>query len=156
MAAALTLAAAIAYVLLTAGNGFDRATMVFIAGYILLMAALQVASLRTGVGDRGGMILRASAAGGMLVLGALALASIGLALVIASVLAFVSAGMVAVEKGPSAVVFSGGAALLAVAVLIIGFEVTQRMVFCPSHAGLCTHGGATIDANGNVVSTTGC
>jgi hypothetical protein len=170
-------------VALTLGNGFDRARTVFIAGYILLMAALKVASLRAGLGGRGRMILRAGAAGGLLVLGALALASIGLALVVASVLAFVSAGMVAVEKGPGAVAFSGTAALLAVVVLIAGFEVTERIVFCPAHgymggggtgfvtgpyhyecvngqlkwgSGLCTHDGATIDANGNVVSTTGC
>lgn len=157
--------------------------MIFIAAYILLMAALQVASLRMGLGGRGRMILRAGAAGGLLVLGALALASIGLALVVASLLTFVSAGMVAVEKGPSAVVFSGAAALLAVVVLVAGFEVTERIVFCPTHgymggggtgfitgpyhyecvngqfkwrSGLCLRGGATIDANGNVVSATGC
>lgn len=129
------------------------------------------------------MSFRAGAAGGLLVLGVLALMSIGLPLVIAGVLAVVAAAMTGVEKPLKPALVSTAAALLAAVVLIAGFEVTQRMVVCPSHGyiagsgagfitgpfhyecvngrldwrpGLCTHGGAVIDANGNVVSTSGC
>jgi hypothetical protein len=181
IAIALTVAMVIAYFPLTAGNQFDRARISFVAAYVVLIAALLAASLAKGIDGSVRRSLRIGAGGGLLVLGVLALMSIGLPLVIAGVLAFVAAGSTAVEKRLSATLLSAAAAVVAVAVLIAGFEVTQRMITCPAHgymggggtgfvtgpyhyecvngqlhwaSGQCTHSGAAIDANGNVVSTT--
>jgi hypothetical protein len=141
IAAILTTAVAIAYVPLAAGNAFARARIFFVAAFLVLMAALLLRSMAPRVPGSVRMSFRAGAAGGLLVLGVLALMSVGLPLVIASLAALLAAGLTAVEKPLKSALFSVGAALLAVAVLIAGFEVTQRMVACPAHGSMS--GGGT-------------
>jgi len=151
-------------------------TTPFIAVYLVLMAALPAASLmgRWSATVRGA--LRAAAAGGLLVLGVLALMSIGLALLIAGGLA--AAATVRTWRRPlitSSNLLGVGSAVIAVAVLIAGFEVTERLIICPAQGSMggggsgfltgpyyydCVNGHLTfhsgscnseaIDANGNI------
>lgn len=163
----------------------DAFTVPFVGGYLLLMAALLGASLMRRhriVAIR--TALRGGAAGGLLVLGILALFSIGLPLVIAGALAAGATVRTLSRPHWTPSALSGvAAAAIAVAVLVAGFEVTERMIICPSRgfgsgggyglitgayhyqcvdgrlnfqSGACNHGGATIDSNGNVVSTSSC
>jgi hypothetical protein len=133
IAAILTIAVAIAYVPLAAGNPFARARIFFIAAFLVLMAALLLRSMAPRVPGSVRISFRAGAGGGLLVLGVLALMSVGVALVVASLAAFLAAGLTVVQKPLKSVLFGGGAALLAVVVLITGFEVTQRIIDCPEH-----------------------
>jgi hypothetical protein len=160
----------------------DVFTVPFVASYLLLIAALLGVSLL----QRPRIIvartaLRAAAAGGLLVLGILAAFSIGLPFILAGMLA--TGATVRTLRGPhlTSSAFSGvAAALIAVAILVAGFEVTERMIMCPAHGsaggggtGLVTgpyyyecvdgqldfHYGScsssSIDSNGNV-SHPGC
>jgi hypothetical protein len=139
------LVTAAAYLLLILGQGgapSDIVTVAFVASYLAALAALLAASLlrRWSVVVR--LSLRAAAAGGLLVLGVLAIFSIGLPLVIAGAMA--TGATVRTLRGPlisrssiSAVM----AAAVAVVVLVAGFEVTERMIACPSHGS--SGGGGT-------------
>jgi hypothetical protein len=121
----------------------DAYTFPFVAGYLLAMAALlglslvraeRIVAVRTS--------LRAGAAGGLLVLGIVAALSIGLPLVVAGMLA--TGAAVRTVRGPlltRAGLAGVGAALLSVAVLVGGFEVTERLIVCPS-TGSMTGGGS--------------
>ncbi|MHB8614317.1 MAG: hypothetical protein ACYDAL_18145 [Candidatus Dormibacteraceae bacterium] len=175
----LTLATDAAYVLLklTQGNAsLDVYTVVFVAGYLVLLATLLVISLmRLGTVDWR-MPLRAAASAGLLVLGVIAIFSIGVPLVIAGAMA--TGATVRTLRGPfltASSVSAVAAAVLAVVVLVAGFEGTQRLIVCPDH-GTVTGGGngfvsgpyyyecvngrlnmhagscssASVDANGNV------
>lgn len=151
-------------------------TTPFIVAYLALMAGLLAASLmkRWSVAVRAAF--RAAAAAGLLVLGVLGLMSIGLGLVIAAAMAI--AATVRTLRGPlfaASNLLGAASAVIAVAVLIAGFEVTGRMIVCPSsgsmsgggsgfltgpyyydcvnghlnfHSGSCTSGA--MDENGNV------
>jgi hypothetical protein len=112
-------------------------TTPFIAFYLVLMAGLLGASLmrRWSTAVRGAF--RAAAAGGLLVIGVLALMSIGLALVIAGGLA--AAATVRTLRGPlitSSNLLGVTSAVIAVAVLIAGFEVTERLIVCPAQGSM--------------------
>jgi hypothetical protein len=132
---ALTTAAA--YLLLILGQGgapSDIVAVAFVASYLAALAALLAASLlrRWSVVVR--LSLRAAAAGGLLVLGVLAIFSFGLPLLIAGAMA--TGATVRTMRGPrlsklsiSAVV----AAAAAVVILVAGFEVTERLIVCPAH-----------------------
>jgi hypothetical protein len=179
VAAVLVVVADALYLAIVFNQGvypLESYTTPFIAVYLALMAGLLAATLmrRWGAAVRGAF--RAAAAGGLLVLGVLALMSIGLALVIAGGLA--AAATVRTLRGPlitSSNLWGVTSAVIAVAVLIAGFEVTERMIVCPStgsmsgggsgfltgpyyydcvnghlnfHSGSCTSGA--IDENGNV------
>jgi hypothetical protein len=133
IAAILTIAVAIAYVPLAARNPSGRATVFFVAAFLVLMAALLLRSMAPRVPGSVRMSFRAGAGGGLLVLGVLALMSIGLPLILAGLAAFLAAGVTGVERPLKSALFSGVAALLAVVVLITGFEVTQRIIDCPAH-----------------------
>jgi hypothetical protein len=140
IAAILTIAVAIAYVPLAARNPSGRATVFFVAAFLVLMAALLLRSMAPRVPGSVRMSFRAGAGGGLLVLGVLALMSIGLPLILAGLAAFVAAGVTGVERPLKSALFSGVAALLAVVVLITGFEVTQRIVACPPHGSMSGSG----------------
>jgi hypothetical protein len=107
----------------------------FIAAYLALMAVLLMASLmrrwtapvRTG--------LRAAPAGVLLVLGGLALMSIGLGLVIAGAMAAAAAVRSPLAKRRM-LLSAGVAVMIAVGILIAGFEVTDRMIVCPDHGSM--------------------
>jgi hypothetical protein len=168
----------------TQGGPPESYTVPFVSGYLLVMVCLLVASIALRLERAPRAALRAAAAAGLIVLGVIAAFSIGLPILIAGVVALVAA--VRTMAGPgwiSPSLFGAASGLVAVAVLIAGFEVTERLIVCPAHgymggggtgfitgpyhyqcvngrlhwaSGLCTSGGASIDANGNVVSTSGC
>ncbi|HEY0830887.1 MAG TPA: hypothetical protein VGE99_07065 [Candidatus Dormibacteraeota bacterium] len=132
-----SLATATAYLLLVLGQGgapSDIFTVVFVASYLAALAALLAASLlrRWSVAVR--LSLRAAAAGGLLVLGVLAIFSIGLPLLIAGAMA--TGATVRTQRGPflaKSSISAVGAAAVAVLVLVAGFEATERVIVCPAH-----------------------
>jgi hypothetical protein len=132
------------YVLLIRSQGElapDAYTVPFVAGYLLVMSALLAISLIRGPSPGWRMPLRAGAAGGLLVLGIIAAFSIGLPLILAGALA--TGASVRTLKGPlwtPTALFGVAAAVTAVAVLVAGFEVTERMIVCPS-SGNASGGG---------------
>jgi hypothetical protein len=132
-----------AYLVLILGQGGPRAdvaTVVFVASYLIALAALLAASLLRRWRAVGRLSLRAAAAGGLLVLGVLAIFSIGLPLLIAGAMA--TGATVRTLRGPFFTPSSLSAvasAVVAVVVLVAGFEVTERMIFCPAHG---SSGGA--------------
>jgi hypothetical protein len=115
----------------------------FVAGYLALMAALiaialvprpEVAAIRVP--------LRAASAAGLLVLGFLAAFSIGTPILIAGFLVVVALAQTQGLRGSKVAVWSGVvAAMLAVAVLIAGFEITNRLIVCPE-TGTTSGGGS--------------
>jgi hypothetical protein len=116
----------------------DIFTALFVGGYLLLMAGLLGVSLLRRpriVASR--TALRAGAAGGLLVLGILAAFSIGPPFVVAGALA-TGAAVRAVSRSrwKSSTVFGVTAAALAVALLVAGLEVTERMIVCPAHGSM--------------------
>lgn len=134
----------VAYILLIRSQADlppDAYTVPFVAGYLVLMAAFLAASLAGLPNPIWRMPLRAAAAGGLLVLGIIAVFSIGLPLVFAGILATGAAvrtlqGRIWTRVGLSGV----AAAVAAVVVLVAGFEVTERMIVCPS-SGNASGGG---------------
>lgn len=183
----VVVASGVAYLGLVYDFGIDRTAIsrvVFVAAYLLLMALMLVASLARRISRAVRMPLRAAAAGGLLVLGVLAAFSIGLPVIVGGALA--AAATVRTLSGPhvtAAAVSSVLASVVAVAVLVAGFEVTERMIFCPAsgfeagsgyglvtggyhyycvdgrlefHSGFCATGGASVDASGHVIPTGGC
>lgn len=109
----------------------DVITVPFVASYIALTVVMLWVSLQTrAVLVRS--VLRSGAAAGLLVLGVLGAFSIGLPLLIAGVVAVV-ATVITVTGAPSVHVIgsASAAAVLAVAVLLVGFELTARVIVCP-------------------------
>jgi len=113
------------------GAAPDWLTVPFVTAYLLSAAALLAASvLRIRPGVRAAM--RAAAAAGLLVLGYLAGFSIGVPLILAGVLAAIAtAATLSRVRGP-AVIAAPAAAVLAVALLVAGFEVSERVIACPA------------------------
>jgi hypothetical protein len=184
----LVLADLVVYALLIRGQGEpqpDAFTVPFVAGYLTLMALALGLSLL----DRPPLVtlrpaLRATAAAGLLLLGVFAAMSIGLPIFAAGVLAAVAA--VRALTGPqlrNAVLSEIAAAVIAVTVLVGGFELTQRLILCPPSGNIsgsgsgfvtggyhyqCVNGTLTwysgdcngvtggTDANGNPISANAC
>ena len=151
-------------------------TLPFITAYLAVIAVLLAVSLMPRWSTAVRTAFRAAGAGGLLVLGVLALFSIGLPLIIAGTMA--AAGTVRTLRGPlftASSLMGVASAVISVVVLIAGFEVTERMIVCPSygsmsgggsgfvtgpyyhdcvdgqltfHSGSCSSGAT--DANGNV------
>jgi hypothetical protein len=111
----------------------DAYTVPFVAGYVALMAAMLGVSLL----ERPRVIpfrpaLRAGAAAGMVILGAIASFTIGLPLLIAGAVATGAAlRTIATPPRTRAAISEVAAALIAVIVLVGGFEVTERLIVCP-------------------------
>ncbi len=119
----------------------DAYTVPFVAGYLLVMAALLATSVFGLPDPSWRMPLRAAAAGGLLVLGIIAAFSIGLPLILAGILATGAAVRTLKGKIWTRAALSGvAAAVAAVVVLVAGFEVTERMIVCPS-SGNASGGG---------------
>lgn len=184
----LVLADLIVYVVLIRSQGEpqpDAFTVPFVAGYLALMAVALWMSLL----DRPLLVslrpaLRATAAAGLLLMGIFAAFSIGLPIFAAGVLATVAA--IRALAGPrlrNAVLSEVAAAVIAVTVLVGGFELTQRLVLCPPTGSIggggsgfvtggyhyqCVNGTLTwysgdcngvtggTDTNGNTISANGC
>jgi hypothetical protein len=187
---ALVLADLVVYLLIIRGQGDlppdTKATAPFVAGYLLLMAVLLWLSLLNHpmlVLARPAM--RAGAAAGLLVMGVFAAFSIGVPVFLAGILATIGAiRALPGTKLSNAMLSQFAAALIAVTVLVGGFEVTQRIIVCPPsgtmggggsgfltgaysyecvngtlkmYSGDCngvSQGG--VDSNGNVTATSGC
>jgi hypothetical protein len=138
------LATAGAYIFLKSGQSdgnLDVFTVLFIAAYLVTLAALLGGSLMRRWSPTVRLAIRAAAAGGLLVLGVIASFSIGLPLVIAGAMA--TGATVRTLRGPFATPSSlsaVAAAVVAVAVLVAGFEVTERLIVCPAH-GSASGGG---------------
>jgi hypothetical protein len=187
----IALASDAAYLSLTRGQAggqqglvLDVFTLPFVAGYVFVLASLLAASLMHRWKPAIRTSLRAAASGGLLVLGVIAIFSIGLPLVIAGAMA--TGATVRTLRGPMftrSSVSAVAAAIAAVAVLVAGFEVTERVIVCPDqgtvtgggagfvtgpyhyecingrlafHSGSCSGGGTTtIDSSGHATSS-GC
>jgi hypothetical protein len=163
----------------------DAFTVPFVASYMAVIALALWMSLL----DRPQLVslrpaLRATAAAGLLLLGIFAAASIGLPIFAAGVLAAIAA--IRALAGPrlkNAVLSEIAAAVIAVTVLVGGFELTQRLILCPPSGNIsgsgsgfvtggyhyqCVNGTLTLysgdcngvtggtDANGNPISANGC
>jgi hypothetical protein len=138
-----TVATDAAYLLLKLGQGasLDVVTVAFVACYLLAVAALLGGSLMRRWRAAVRLPLRAAAAGGLLVLGVLAISSIGLPLLISGAMA--TGATVRTLRGPFATpssISAVAAAIVAVVVLVAGFEVTERLIVCPAH-GSASGGG---------------
>ncbi len=134
-----------AYLLLILGQGGaqpDIVTVGFVASYLVLLAALLAASLSRRWSAVVRLSLRAGATGGLLVMGVLAIFSIGLPLLIAGAMA--TGATVRTLRGPfltASSLSAVAAAAVAVVVLVAGFEVTERLIVCPAHGS--SGGGGT-------------
>jgi len=136
VALAIVLATDILYVGLIEAQGPDPQANVprFVASYLAVMAALigialvprpEVAVIR--------FPMRAAAAAGLLSLGFIAAFSIGLPLVVAGGLTTVALARTSRQLSSRLGRLAGlAAALLAVALLIAGFEITGRWIVCPA------------------------
>jgi hypothetical protein len=112
----------------------DVLTVPFVASFIQLMAVLLGVSMLTSPSlIRFRPALRAGAAAGLLVLGVFGAFSIGAPLFIAgAVAAGVAVRTVTLTPGLRAIVSALAAAAVVVALLVIGFEVTARVIECPT------------------------
>jgi hypothetical protein len=115
------------------GGGDSTTPLVvpFVAGYLALMAGLLLASLLAPPSFV--PALRGGAAGGLLVMGGLAAFSIGVAVILAALLAIGATVMAALSRpGAVSVVSAGAAALVAVALLVAGFQFAWSYLVCPA------------------------
>ena len=186
----LVVADLIAYQLLVKGQGDappdSVAVVPFVSGFMMVMAAVLALTLGGHpllLTMRPTMLAFGSA--GLLLLGFFALFSIGLPLFVAGILAAI-VGIRAALAGRSlknALFAEGAAALIAVTLLVAGFEVAQRIIVCPPSGTMggggsgfltgpyhyqCVNGTLTrysgdcngvtggVDSNGSPMSTNGC
>ncbi len=165
-------------------NPSDGFRVLFVAVYLALMAVMLGISLL----DRQLIVrlrpaLRAGAAAGLLVMGILAIFSIGIPIVVAGALATGASIRSLAGLRRRAVITEVGAAVLAIAVLVAGFETTERLIICPARglsggsgyglisggyhwtcvdgrlefgSGFCSSSGGGIDANGHAFATNSC
>jgi hypothetical protein len=181
----LVVADVIAYLLLITAQGPGQSDMTFVVPFVASYLAVAAIVLRLSLVSQPGLVawrpaLRASAAAGLLVLGVLAAFSIGLPIFLAGVLAAIAAvRALAGCQLKNALLSQIAGGLIAVMVLVGGFEVTQRVIQCPPtgssggsgsgfltggyhyecfngtltyHAGNC-NGTQAADSNGNATST---
>src|ERR1700730_5886493 len=162
----------------------DGFRVLFVAAYLALMAVmLGVSLLDRPVIIRVRPALRAGAAAGLLILGVLAVFSIGIPIVAAGALATGAAGRAASGLRLPGVITEIAAAAVAIAVLVAGFEVTERLIVCPAkgvsggsgyglisggyhwtcvdgkldfRSGFCSTGSEGIDANGPAYLISSC
>jgi hypothetical protein len=183
----IVLVTAFGYVLIIrAQESYPPETFVapFVAAYLALMAAMLGVSLRQGrLAVRLRPVLRGGAAAGLVVMGALALMSIGILLIVAGGLATATAGMTLVGRHWSTFLYEAAAAFVALALLVAGFEATGRLIVCPAKGvsggsgyglvtggyhwtcvdghldyrpGFCSSSGGGIDSNGHAFATNSC
>ena len=145
----LVIADLIVYVLLIRSQGEpqpDAFTVPFVAGYLALMAvALWLSLLDSPLLASLRPALRGAPAAGLLLLGIFAGFSIGLPIFAAGVLAAIVA--IRALAGPrlrNAVLSQIAAAVIAVTVLLGGFELTQRLILCPSTGTISGSGSGFI------------
>ena len=112
----------------------DVLTVPFVATFIQLMAILVGISLVSSPSAvRLRPALRGGAAAGLLVLGLIGAFSIGAPLFLAGVIVLgVAVRTVSQAPGLVSIMSAFAAALVAVALLVTGFEVTARVIQCPA------------------------
>ena len=165
-------------------NPSDGFRVLFVATYLALMAAMLGISLfEVPPIVRLRPALRAGAAAGLLVMGILAIFSIGIPIVVAGALSTGASIRSLAGRRLPAVITEVAAAVLAIAVLVGGFEVTERLIICPARglsggsgyglisggyhwtcvdgrlefgSGFCATSGGGIDANGHAFATNSC
>lgn len=165
-------------------NPSDGFRVLFVAAYLALMAVM----LGISLSDRPLIVrlrpaLRAGAAAGLLVMGILAVFSIGLPIVVAGALATGASIRSLAGIRVRGVIAEVAAAVLAIALLVSGFEATERLIICPARglsggsgyglisggyhwtcvdgrlefaSGFCSSSGGGIDANGHAFATNSC
>ena len=134
----------------------DVYTVPFVAAFIALMTVLLGLSLLDEpAAVRLRPALRAGAAAGLIVLGVLGAFSIGLPLLVAGGLAVGAAVRTLAGRGVFGVVYEISAAVAVLAILVIGFEVTARIIVCPGTGsaggewpGIVTHGFSWVCVGG--------
>jgi hypothetical protein len=183
----ITLVTAFGYVLIIRAQESyppDVFTVPFVAAYLALLAVMLGVSLRPGtLAVRLRPVLRAGAAAGLLAIGVLALMTIGILLVVAGGLAAAAAAMTLVGRHWSTFLYEAAAAFVALALLVAGFEATDRLIICPAKGlsggsgyglvtggyhytcvdghldfrpGFCSSSGGGIDSNGHAFATNTC
>jgi hypothetical protein len=156
----------------------------FVAAYLALMAVMLGVSLRQGkLAVRLRPALRGGAAAGLLAIGVLGLMTIGIVLVVAGGLAAAAAVMTLAGRHWSTFLYEAAAAFIALALLVAGFEATDRLIICPAKGfsggsgyglitggyhytcvdghldfrpGFCSSSGGGIDSNGHAYATNNC
>ena len=124
----------------------DVLTVPFVATYIAVMAVLLGASLLSPASAK--PALRAAASSGLVVLGVLAAFSIGvLILVVAGLAIATTVAALRTSGKPLVLVTSGVASLVAVVVLLGGFQVAWHYLVCPPTGSM---GGTTAGFFGQV------
>lgn len=159
-------------------------TVPFVAAFIALLAIAAALSTRASA-ERIRPALLASSAAGLLAIGYIGLTSIGLPLLIAGMLALVAA-VQSLRRAPRPAgrLQALAGVLVAAIVFVGGFNLTQRVISCPSTGfmsgsgqgflftgayhytcangkltmkdGFCNSSGASIDASGKVTSVSNC
>lgn len=157
----------IAYLLIITSQGHGQSDMPFLVPFVASYMAVAAIVLRLSLVNQPRLVawrpaLRASAAAGLLVLGVLAAFSIGLPIFLAGVLAGIAAvRALAGRQMRNAVLSQIAGGLIAVMVLIGGFEATQRLIQCPptgqsggSGSGFLTGGYQYECVNGTLTYST--
>jgi hypothetical protein len=127
------------YIFVIVNQGSDRPadvlTVPFVASFIQLMAVFLGVSMLTSPNlIRFRPALRAGAAAGLLVLGVFGAFSIGAPLFVAGVVAAgVAVRTLSLTPGWNSIVSALVAAAVVVALLVTGFEVTARVIECPTN-----------------------
>jgi hypothetical protein len=157
--------------------------VVFVAGFVAILAVAAALAARDSSTALRPALLGLSAVG-LLGMGFIGIFSIGLPLLLAGALAFIALlASLRASRQPGGLVKAGAGALLALAVFLGGFQVTELAIACPAkgvetgsgsgllggpyhytclngkltvYPGACNSGGASYDANGNVISVTTC
>ena len=165
-------------------NPSDAFRVLFVSAYLALIALmLGISLLERPLIIRLRPALRAGAAAGLVVMGVLAIFSIGIPIVVAGALATGAAIRSLAGRRLPAAITEIAAAVVAIAVLVAGFEVTERLIICPAKglsggsgyglisggyhwtcvdgrldfgSGFCSSGGGGIDANGHAYATNTC
>ena len=123
-------------------------------------------------------------AGGLVAIGLIAIFSVGIAILLASVPIIVAAVQSLIKvRRPIGMLQAVGGLVIALVVFLAGIQLTEVPVACPATgyeagsgsglfsspyhwscingkltvaSGECTHGGATVDPSGKVIATSGC
>jgi hypothetical protein len=120
----------------------DILVVPFVAAYLLVMVGLLVGSLLRRLKPLVRVAFRGAAAAGLIVLGVLAAFSIGIPILICGVLAAIAFGMSIDEASwPPSLLTGGLAAVVAIVVLLGGFDLAGRVIVCPASG---ESGGSTV------------
>jgi hypothetical protein len=116
--------------------GPDILVAPFVASYLLVMVGLLTVSLFGQLNPLVRVAFRGAAAAGLIVFGILAAFSIGIPILICGVIAAVAFGLsFDRQRWRSSALAGVLAALLAIGLLLGGFDVVERVIVCPNTGG---------------------